>query len=298
MMLLDPQTGSILDANPYISKLLGYTKKQLTRKKFWLFSGDQKSAEIRDAFGELQSKYYLRKFAHPLETQSGEIIYVDLVCNAYELDGRKIAQCNLHDVTDQKRMIDELIESRDQLREQSIRDHLTGLFNRRYLEETLEREILRCFREMNPLDLIMLDINDFRNFNNAHGHDAGDNVLKKLGQLLNEQVRAADVSARFGGDEFMVIMPNASRKITLRRADKIRQNAGKMLITHEGENLGKISLSMGVAIFPEDGTNSVEMVKAADHALYQAKNDPNQAILSPSQGVTASASRKNICHPA
>jgi diguanylate cyclase (GGDEF)-like protein len=141
------------------------------------------------------------------------------------------------------------------------------------MEETLERELVRASRNDTPVGIIMLDVDDFKVFNDAYGHLAGDLVLHELGNLLIKDVRLDDVPCRYGGDEFIVVMPNATREVAQNRANLIKENAGKIRVNFEGQILKEISLSAGVAIFPEDGSNIIEILRAVDKKLYYDKED-------------------------
>ena len=152
-----------------------------------------------------------------------------------------------------------------------MRDHLTGLFNRRYLEETLKRELLRAQRKQLSLGVIMLDVDDFKRFNDTYGHAAGDVILRELGNLLLGHVRGDDIACRFGGDEFIIVLPYTSRGVAFGRAELIREYARQFHIQYEQQMLESVSLSIGVAVFPEDGGTSAEILRAVDTALYQAK---------------------------
>jgi diguanylate cyclase (GGDEF)-like protein/PAS domain S-box-containing protein len=160
---------------------------------------------------------------------------------------------------------------REILSSQSIRDPLTNLFNRRYLQETLERELSRAQRHKMPLGVIMADIDHFKQFNDSLGHDAGDGALQELGRLLQAKIRREDVACRYGGDEFAIIMPGATLAVTQERAEQIREAVRLMSGHQEGRVMGRFSLSFGVAIFPDHGTSVKELVQAADAALYRAK---------------------------
>jgi diguanylate cyclase (GGDEF)-like protein len=127
-----------------------------------------------------------------------------------------------------------LIESEARLREQSVRDVLTGLFNRRYLEETLDRELGRAKRAQGPLGVMMIDIDHFKRFNDAYGHATGDALLRELGALLRANVRGSDIACRYGGEEFILLLPDSSRDVTRERAERIRENAGRISVRHEG----------------------------------------------------------------
>ena len=168
---------------------------------------------------------------------------------------------------------------RETLREQSIRDPLTGLFNRRYLEESLEREIRRATRSQRPLSVLMIDLDHFKRFNDTFGHDAGDALLRELGQLLQTKVRGSDIACRYGGEEFSLIMPDATPATALERAERIRKSAKGLDLKHAGQALGAVTLSVGVAAFPEHGDTPFLLVRAADQALYRAKAAGRDRVL-------------------
>ncbi|MWY86369.1 GGDEF domain-containing protein, partial [Francisella tularensis] len=148
-----------------------------------------------------------------------------------------------------------------------IRNSLTGLFNRRYLEESLEREIHRSKRKQQSLGIIMLDIDHFKRFNDTFGHEAGDTVLRELGLLLQQYVRQSDIACRYGGEEFTLILPEASLKIVRQRAEQLRQGAKQLQVQHRRQSLGAITLSLGVACFPEHGLSAETVIRDADAAL-------------------------------
>jgi len=164
------------------------------------------------------------------------------------------------------------IKLRDTLKQQATRDPLTGLFNRRYMEETLVRELHRAERHGIPLGIIMVDIDHFRRFNNNFGHEAGDLVLKELGKFLQNNIRKEDVACRYGGEEFTLILPGAALDITQKRAEALRRTAQHMQLYFNDQLLDSISLSFGVAIFPDHGVTGEAVLQAADVALYSAKH--------------------------
>ncbi len=157
------------------------------------------------------------------------------------------------------------------LREQSIRDELTGLFNRRYMEETLERELRRARREGGSVGLIMCDLDHFKTYNDTRGHAAGDAILRTVGGFLNGAVRGEDVVCRFGGEEFVIILPKAGLEDTRRRTDGLRQQLAGLDMSSSGSELPAVTLSFGVAAFPEHGVGPDQLLRAADEALYRAK---------------------------
>jgi diguanylate cyclase (GGDEF)-like protein len=165
------------------------------------------------------------------------------------------------------------LKLRETLKNQSIRDSLTGLFNRRYMQEALERELRRCDRKQQPLSIIMLDVDYFKRFNDTLGHDAGDAVLRELGRCLQNHVRGSDIACRYGGEEFTLILPEASLGVTQLRAEQIRAAAKQLQIECSGQSVGAITLSLGVASFPKHGLAGEDILKAADIALYRAKQE-------------------------
>jgi diguanylate cyclase (GGDEF)-like protein len=159
----------------------------------------------------------------------------------------------------------------DTLKKQSIRDSLTGLFNRRYLEGAVEREISRLERRGLELGIIMLDVDHFKSFNDIYGHATGDAVLRALGAYLQKSIREEDIACRYGGEEFVLILPEASLEVTYERAEKIREGVkNKVSVTGKNEMLS-VSISLGVSVYPKHGKTSAELIGMADSALYKAK---------------------------
>lgn len=170
---------------------------------------------------------------------------------------------------------------RETLRQQSVRDPLTGLYNRRFLEESLDRELVRLERKNLPLGLIMIDVDHFKDFNDTFGHEAGDAVLRDLGGMLQRNVRASDIACRYGGEEFTIVLPEASLEIARQRAETLREAVRELRLVHDGKSLGAVTLSLGVAGFPEHGRRREHLLQIADAALYEAKNaGRNQVVVS------------------
>jgi diguanylate cyclase (GGDEF)-like protein len=163
------------------------------------------------------------------------------------------------------------VKLRDQLRDQSIRDVLTGLFNRRYMLETCRREFSRAVRAGESISILSIDVDHFKKYNDNHGHDAGDMVLRAVGNCLENLFRNEDVPCRFGGEEFVVIMPGADAADALHRAEQLRSKIEDIVVRYLEKNLPRITVSIGVAVFPEAGDNPQTVLKAADQALYRAK---------------------------
>jgi len=159
-----------------------------------------------------------------------------------------------------------------------IRDALTGLYNRRYLEDVLPRELTQTARNADPLSLILMDIDRFKAVNDTYGHATGDRVLQALGELLCHQVRRGDVACRYGGEEFLVILPATPLEVARRRAEDLRQAYAEMRVEHQGHTL-QGSLSLGVATYPIHGETAESLLAAADAALYGAKRQGRNRVV-------------------
>ncbi len=160
---------------------------------------------------------------------------------------------------------------RETLRDQSIRDPLTGLFNRRFMEDTLGRELQRAKRRSQPLAVVFLDLDHFKRFNDIHGHDAGDAVLRSMAGLFQQHFRGEDVVCRFGGEEFAIILPDASAKNAAMRVEQLRQTAKKFKVSHKEQILDTVTFSIGIAAYPEDASSGEELLQIADACLYESK---------------------------
>lgn len=160
---------------------------------------------------------------------------------------------------------------RETLQQQSIRDPLTGLYNRRYLEEALEQAVCRARRDRSPIGAIMFDIDHFKQFNDTFGHDAGDLVLQEVAQFLQARIRGSDIACRYGGEEMTLILPGATLEETVQRAEIMRRELKELSLRHAGRMLGKVTASFGVASFPQHAVTVATLLQAADGALYQAK---------------------------
>ncbi|HVH41083.1 MAG TPA: diguanylate cyclase, partial [Labilithrix sp.] len=168
---------------------------------------------------------------------------------------------------------------RETLRNQSIRDALTGLFNRRYTDETLEREIHRASRDASMVSVLVMDVDFFKKFNDTFGHQAGDRVLTALGALLRKNARGGDVPSRMGGEELAVLMPGAGLQDAGKRAEEIRAAVEQMDVMHDGRNIGPVTLSIGVAEYPHHGTTAADLLRSADAALYRAKREGRNRVV-------------------
>lgn len=214
---------------------------------------------------------------HPAESlcipmiAQGETIGLLYLCATTPNQLTEIRQQLARTISEQLSLAIANLTLRETLQNQSIRDPLTGLFNRRYLEEFLETEIYRAQRNYYSVGVIMLDIDHFKRFNDTLGHEAGDVVLQELGNLLKLIVRSSDVVCRYGGEEMTIILPESSMEETYQKAEELREAIANLKFKHKEKMMGSITASLGVACFPDQGMTGNAVIQAADAALYRAK---------------------------
>jgi diguanylate cyclase (GGDEF)-like protein/PAS domain S-box-containing protein len=448
ILILDGDTGRIIDANPFLQDMLGYSESELIGKALWEIGPVRNIAASQDAMRELQHKEYIRHEDLPLETKGGEHKQVEFVSNVYDVDGWRVIQCNIRDITARKRaeahaqstnnellaLVDELrwhdqemqllnrlndllqscmteaeayrvisltagdvfpgysgcltilpgkdqplevasrwgpegnmepifsledcwalrrgqvhevfdlqsgllcnhfieppqggylclpltvqgntlgvltlmqdasrqgmypisltqravtvgetiklslsnLRLREELRQQAIHDPLTDLFNRRYLEEALPRELYQAQRQNLPLSIVMLDLDGFKQFNDSFGHGPGDALLREFGRVLREQLRKSDISCRYGGDEFLLVLSDSSPTDTQERLERLLLGLKSLQIHYGQQVLGMIPVSAGIAQAVEHGNTTPELLRAADKALYAAKQAGGDRIV-------------------
>ncbi|WP_156912607.1 sensor domain-containing diguanylate cyclase [Methylocaldum szegediense] len=232
-------------------------EKRLVRKDGSLFCGDLSASLLRDGKG----------------TQSV------ILCFLIDITDRKLVEDKLQASNEQLEA--QLAQNRllqERLRDLAVRDPLTSLFNRRYMEETLRRELLRAAREDRPLSLVMIDIDRFKPLNDTYGHPAGDLVLKELAALLLRHLRSEDIVCRFGGDEFVAILPGAPLMTAAQRAESCRLAFQDLRIVYEDQVLTS-ALSIGVSEYPRHGATGEDLLFQADSAMYMAKRAGGNRVM-------------------
>ncbi len=162
---------------------------------------------------------------------------------------------------------------------QSILDPLTDMYNRRYMLQTFQRELHRMTRKQSPLGVIMLDIDYFKKFNDTYGHEAGDMFLRELSAFIKRCIREEDIACRYGGEEFVIILPESSLEASTHRAEQMRQEIKKLSFKYVNQTVGPITLSFGVAAFPQHGRRQEDILRAADAALYKAKAEGRDRVI-------------------
>ncbi|HSK87255.1 MAG TPA: histidine kinase N-terminal 7TM domain-containing protein [Anaerolineales bacterium] len=299
VMVLDAQ-NRVVDINPAMELFL---EKQpayyLGQNAFEVFDGWLQKTDL--LWDEVETRAELKVPKNPPR-------YLDLrVTPLYDreqlLNGRLMV---FRDMTERKqdekrlRYVNERLQAQlieigllqSKLREQAIRDPLTDLFNRRYLEETLDRELARAGREAYPVCIIMVDLDHFKQTNDTYGHDAGDQVLRALANTLAEQSRRGDFACRYGGEEFVIVMPNISERTASERARKLRRRLKSLQIPYECHNL-TTTISMGIACYPTNGETRQALLRAADKAMYAAKKAGRDYILTYDQLLKSEEKAEN-----
>jgi diguanylate cyclase (GGDEF)-like protein/PAS domain S-box-containing protein len=214
----------------------------------------------------------------PIQVQ-GESVGVLHIQSQQEEDFNEAKQQLAYTVVEHAQMTLSNLKLREALREQSIRDPITGLYNRRYMEEALNQQLSHATRHRQPLGIIMLDIDHFKNFNDAYGHAVGDRLLHELGHLLQSHIRTEDIACRYGGEEFLLILPDASIEAAQHRADHLRKEARQMQLSGMDSPYGGITISIGVAVYPLHGNTTETVLHAADTALYRAKHEGRDRVV-------------------
>ena len=171
------------------------------------------------------------------------------------------------------------LDLRETLRNQSIRDPLTGLYNRRYMEESLQREMFRASRKQRPVGAILIDLDHFKRTNDMFGHEAGDTLLREVGNLLQQQARKEDIVCRYGGEEFLLILPETTLDVLQKRAEHLRTAIKALHVSHHGQPLNALTMSVGVAAFPDHGLSAESLLQAADSAMYRAKQEGRDRVV-------------------
>lgn len=193
------------------------------------------------------------------------------------------------------------VQMRDQLHDQSVRDPLTGLFNRRHMTDSLRKGISRCQSHGSRLSLIAIDVDHFKKFNDNHGHDAGDMVLRAVGSVLEQACDGDEVACRPGGEEFTLILPDTTPEDALTRAELVRQAVEEVTVRYGEKALPRVTISIGVSHYPSHGTMPQDLMRAADEALYEAKArgrnqvyvaNQNDSVITPVEGTADTPGKK------
>ena len=264
VIVIDAQ-NRLVDINPAAEQVLGLSKKASIGEPVGnLFTA---WSTIMEAFYDVRDTQAIVPVGEP------PYRYLDLkISSLYGDNHRFLGRLVVW------RDITLLKKAQADLQEQAVRDALTGLYNRRYLDETLERELARAMREGEPISFVMLDIDHFKQINDNFGHNEGDAVLQKLAALLLSHTRVEDIVCRFGGEEFLIVLPGVTSEIAFQVAERWRKSFVGLTMPFEPIEI-KVTLSCGISEFPTDGNTKEGLISAADKALYRAKQTGRNRVV-------------------
>jgi diguanylate cyclase (GGDEF)-like protein/PAS domain S-box-containing protein len=278
ILVADIETKQFIMSNKMVCKMLGYNEEEM------------KCLSVKDIHPRKDLPYILEQFEKlaqeeikiapdlPVQRKDGSIFYADITATLITLDGKKYLMGSFRDITERKRaegeldaLNKELLKSNKRLRQLSLRDPQTGLYNHRYLEEVIEAEFHRAKRYVHPLSVMMLDVDYFKSINDVYGHHFGDLILKQLARQLKRLVRQYDIVTRFGGEEFMILSPGIDRSGALTLGRRLL-DAVNLYNFGDEKHTVKIKLSIAVASYPEDKIiKGIDLVMLTDQILDKVK---------------------------
>ena len=271
------RNGSYLGCNKAFEDFIGKSKEEIIGKTVYEISKKKNAETYEDMDQQLFDNPGTQTYEYEYENSNNEMKYVIFKKVTYN---NSLGEVNgiigiINDIT-------EIKKRETELEEKSFFDSLTGIFNRRYFDENVEKEWKKCARENEPLSLIMLDVDFFKKYNDYYGHQEGDNCLKKVAQEIKiSLLRPSDIAVRYGGEEFVVILPNTNIHGAHRVAERIRKNIINLAIKHEDSTVSEVvTLSQGIAVMKNRNDTVFECLKQADQSLYKAKNNGRNTIES------------------
>lgn len=279
--------------NPRFSEVTGYSKDEVMGRNPRFLSAKLKPPEFyTEMYNTLKSGeiwqgdfinvrkdgkiYYEQSTICPILDHENNITH--FMALKEDITKRKEAELNLLTAKEQLEVqLKEITNLKNRLQHQALHDQLTGLFNRRYLSEFVEREFDRIKRLKQPLTILAIDLDHFKRVNDTYGHRAGDQVLITMSELITRKIRKVDICCRYGGEEFIVVMPGANNEIGFRRAEELRQQVKQMTV-HFMEDQINVTISVGVATYPDHALSMEEVIAHADTALYASKNKGRDVV--------------------
>jgi diguanylate cyclase (GGDEF)-like protein/PAS domain S-box-containing protein len=277
ILILNCDTGIIVDVNPFLIDLLGYSREQFIEKAVWELGPFKDIIPNRNKFLELQHQEYIRYENLPLETIDGRLVNVEFVSNVYAEGDTNVIQCNIRDITERKEALKALQESEKKYRKLSIIDDLTQLYNSRHFYAQLKIETERSNRYEQPLTLLLMDIDKFKDFNDTYGHIEGDNVLSQFGKQLKGCLRETDTAYRYGGEEFTIILPMTTVEDGTIMAERIQAELREKAFSPVSGQKVYITASIGIAQYkPQEEMKA--FVRRVDQLMYQAKKKRKHSL--------------------
>lgn len=288
IILLDAETGVVLEANPFVCRMLGYAQREVLDRPLWSVDAFRNAAASKHQFRDLMNQDAVRYDELPLEAKDGQIRYVEFVSTRFLADSKQLVQCNIRDVTARIQREQGARQAQDDLaaklttmrsREQGTHDALTGLVNPCYLDEALPRELHRAQRAKFPLTITLVDLDHLQRINTAFGQEAGDALLREVGRVMREHLRKSDMACRYGGEEFVLVLPQSTAAATLERVQQIGAAVKALELHHKNQLVDRITISAGVATAGLDGTSPRELLEAAQRALAEAKQSGGDRVV-------------------
>jgi diguanylate cyclase (GGDEF)-like protein/PAS domain S-box-containing protein len=265
------EDGRCTYANPKLAEMFGYSVEEIQRLVLTDVAPASDSPliaeQIRRRLGGEEDR---AEFVFKGQRRDGVLIDIEAHSSVMQMGGKSVLISLMIDITERIRVEREIQALQDQLREQAIRDPLTGLYNRLPLNEFFDRELRMAQRRRQPISMVLVDLDHFKTVNDTYGHQAGDEVLRVLGDLIRQSYRASDIPCRYGGDEFLILVPDMALELACERTEHLRKALEETSIVH-GTSLTHITASFGVATFPQHGDTPDALIAAADRALYTAK---------------------------
>ncbi len=281
--LADLETRQFRAGNSALCHMLGYSAEEFVRLSIPDLHTQQDWLSVREQFDK-QARGEIRLAADiPVKRKDGSVFYADINTSPVNIGGKHYIVGVFRDVTERKLAEAEVQKLQGELREQAVRDPLTGLYNRRYLDETMGREMIRAERYGQSIGIVMCDIDHFKVVNDTYGHLVGDEVLRMFAGLLKKNSRGSDIVCRFGGEEFLLLLPDMPPDVAYQRAEHLRASLAALQI---GKEVIRVTASFGVAAFPGNGKTMDSLIGAADAAMYQAKEaGRNRVAVSSARAV-------------
>ncbi|MDR3390689.1 MAG: sensor domain-containing diguanylate cyclase [Sulfuriferula sp.] len=282
------EDGKFIYTNPKFNKIFGYTAKEIRHVAplDTIFESDRPLVAEHMRKHLSGDKKRLGTVFRGLR-KNGTVINIEFHASAMNMGGKRVLISLVIDVTERTRAEQEVNALQEMLREQSTHDALTGLYNRHHLEETLDRELIAAQRHGHPISIIMGDLDHFKTINDSYGHLAGDAVLRTFGTLMKQHARSSDIYCRYGGEEFLLVLPQMAKHNAIERAEQLRKTIAATPVDY-GTTQIAVTVSFGVATFPHDGGSGDALIAAADQALYAAKaTGRNRVNASPATPDTA-----------
>jgi diguanylate cyclase (GGDEF)-like protein/PAS domain S-box-containing protein len=285
--------GQFLDANPAMVRMTGYpglaTLLSINAAELYANAEDRSRWQIL-----MEQNETVKDFEFLARRYDGSRIWLKNTSRAIKDDAGCLLwyEGSLEDITFRKKAQEELalanegLKARlteigmlqEQLRERAIRDPLTDLFNRRYLEEMLDLELIKAGRKAYQISLIMMDIDRFKRINDTYGHKAGDKALQAMAACILSCIRSSDIACRFGGDEFVIVMPEAAIGLAYERAEELRRRVQSLRLTDTGM-ADFLTVSSGISVYPAHGATRERLLRSADQALYLAKAQGRNRVV-------------------